>query len=106
MTSRRLCLLTTQRLLDHRVHLVAEPLPAEPLRVSPDVRRIELPIDGLPKACRERLGRSLVDEDARLAGYDGFECAPAGVGDDGPAARLSLDRNNPEIFFAGKHHGR
>ena len=57
-------------------------------------------------AVGERLGRRLVDEDAGLAGDDGFERAAAAERDDRPSARLRFERHDAEVLFARQQRHR
>ena len=64
--------------------------------------------DGVADAAHGRrpgAGLGAVDQEPRLAVDDGFERTAPGQRDDRPAAGLRLDRDDPEILFAGQEHG-
>ena len=55
--------------------------------------------------CCERFGFRRVEEYSGFAFDDGFERAAASVGDRRTSGRRRLERNEPEVFFAGKNRG-
>ena len=97
-----------QRFGDDRFDLVAEARAAEAFGVAADgdagrtARSTRAAM-----ASAKAGGRRLVDEQAGLAGHDGFERAAAAERDDRPAAGLRLERHDAEVFFARQQrHGR
>jgi ferrous iron transport protein B len=59
-----------------------------------------------PEGCRPGVGILAVHEDAGDAVHDRLERAAAGQRDDGSAARLGFDGDDPEVFLPGEEHGR
>ena len=110
-TSSRLCRFTTRAASGDRrdERCISSPnrVAAEALGVAADGAGVER-LRRSARAMRvgERLRRRLVDEDAGLAGDDGFERAAAAERDDRPSAGLRLERDDAEVFFAGQQRHR
>ena len=70
--------------------------------VLPDARGVEGQSIEALQGRHQAVHRLRVEEHAGLTVHDGLERAAGREGHDRPAARLRLDRRDPEILFAGE----